>query len=191
MARKQPTNADAFLADLDAKGITYTVTTAKPPASLDWPDLAGPSRQKGKRASIKPDLELAKRIAARRPEGSDVFVVMRVKTQGSNAREHWAAKAKRVADEQTELELLLNAHTLKRDTLSLGCTVTMCRIGRKLDDDNLYGHLKGIRDGIARWVLGGRMGERDSDERIEWKYEQVQIGKAFGVTVAIRAMGAA
>ena len=186
MARKPPTNTDAFLADLDAKGITYTVTTAKAPASLDWSDLAGPSRQKGKRVNVVPDLRLAERIKERPNVDGNVFVVISAKTACMNSREHFMDRYRRTHEEHTELAIVLAEHKEKKDELAKGCSVRMCRIGQKVDDDNLRGYLKGVRDFVAHWLIGGRMGELDSDPRIEWHYEQAFCGRGVhGVTVSI------
>jgi hypothetical protein len=180
MARKQPT-ADAFLADLDAKGIAYTVTGARKEAT----DYHEPQRR-GRPAKLVPDASLAERISKRPPTGCEICVTVKAKTRGPNSREHYHARAKRVADEQLELSLLLNAHAMKREHLVGGCVVTMCRVGHRVDDDNLRGYLKGLRDMTAQFLLGGRMGEMDSDPRIEWRYDQRYLGpRAAGVIVSI------
>ena len=120
---------------------------------------------------------------------SSITVVMQCRTKCMNAREHWRDRAKRVREEHAELQILLAAHELKRERLATGCTVKMARIGRKVDDDNLRGYLKAVRDYVAFWILGGHMGERDSDPAIEWIYDQRQLGKAFGVVVTIEPKG--
>jgi hypothetical protein len=117
---------------------------------------------------------------------SSITVVMQAKTQCKNAREHYAVKAKRVAAEHAELQILLSAHTLKRERLAKGCRVKMTRIGKRVDDDNLQGYLANVRDYVAFWLLGGRMGQMDSDPRIEWVPDQKYLGpKSFGVVVSM------
>ena len=47
-------------------------------------------------------------------------------------------------------------------------TITLTRIGpRTLDDDNLAGGFKHVRDGVADWL-----GIDDGDKRLTWRYEQ-------------------
>jgi hypothetical protein len=53
-------------------------------------------------------------------------------------------------------------------SVELPVVVTLTRIGRELDDDNLRGSLKGIRDQVAD-QLGVRS---DRDPRITWRYAQ-------------------
>lgn len=64
--------------------------------------------------------------------------------------------------------------------LPMPLLVTITRIGpRRLDDDNLAGACKYVRDAIATEV-----GVDDGDERWTWRCEQ-RIGKAYGVDVEI------
>lgn len=121
--------------------------------------------------------------------GAAVFVVVPVKTRSPNQKEHWAATMRRVDAEHTATELALAAHNDKRASLAKGCTVTLRRLSvGELDGDNLAIAFKAIRDSVAAWLLGGTYGERDSDPRIEWVYEQARTysTKVYGVTIAIR-----
>ncbi len=54
--------------------------------------------------------------------------------------------------------LLARYHELKPP-----CIITMNRLGRRLDDDNLAGACKPLRDGIA-----DAFGLNDRDSRIKW-----------------------
>lgn len=56
---------------------------------------------------------------------------------------------------------------------SLPCVVLMTRVGPSngLDDDNLHGALKGVRDQIAAWL-----GIDDRDKRVKWICEQRRGG---------------
>ncbi|KAF1005456.1 MAG: hypothetical protein GAK28_03208 [Luteibacter sp.] len=65
---------------------------------------------------------------------------------GQNAREHYLARARRTKRERQAAHwLLLDA---KRPALPV--TVRLVRVApRALDDDNLSGVFKGIRDGVA------------------------------------------
>ena len=58
--------------------------------------------------------------------------------------------------------------------VQLPCTVTLRRCGKRdLDDDNLTGALKYVRDAIAEYLIPGLApGRADNDRRIAWKYDQ-------------------
>jgi len=66
--------------------------------------------------------------------------------------------------------------------IELPCTVKMSRLSSsKLDDDNLQGACKAIRDGIA-----DKIGFPDNDPRIVWLYGQEKCKRGdFGVRVLI------
>jgi hypothetical protein len=82
----------------------------------------------------------------------------------TNQREHWAKRHRRRADQRGATRLLL--HRCSRPALPVRITLT--RVApRKLDDDNLRGALKAVRDGVADWLELD-----DADERIEWCYAQ-------------------
>ena len=81
----------------------------------------------------------------------------------ANMREHYMAKARRVKAHRKAGWAIV-----KSSKATLPCTVTLTRIGvRKLDDDNLAGAFKGLRDGIA-----DGFGIADNDHRIIFKYDQ-------------------
>lgn len=101
----------------------------------------------------------------------------------SNLREHWAAKARRVKAQRVHAWSVLNAAKVasvvgrhgygdwERDGHHLAITLT--RVApRKLDDDNLRGAFKAVRDEVAAYF-----GVDDADPRLEWRYEQAK-GKA-------------
>jgi hypothetical protein len=181
MARKQPTSPDEFLKSLDAKGITYTVTGARKEST----DYHEPQR-KGRPAKLVPDARWTVSDDMLNGIESSLTVCVRIRTQCSNAREHHFVRHRRVQSEYEALEAELRAHDMKREKLATGCRVKMTRIGGKVDDDNLRGYLKHCRDYIAKWLLDGRMGERDSSPLIEWEYDQRRIGTTYGVVVSIQ-----
>jgi len=93
----------------------------------------------------------------------------------TNARLHWAVKAKRAKAER-KAAVLVGRHKVP-------CTVTMTRIApRVLDDDNLRGALKSTRDSIA-----DRLGVDDRDPRVTWEYAQERgaVGE-YAVRVAVK-----
>lgn len=88
-----------------------------------------------------------------------------------NLREHWAEKHRRIK-EQRRLAIVVPKQPLP-------CIVTLTRIGpKRLDDDNLSGAFKGVRDGIA-----DRLGVDDADPLIEWRYAQEK--GAYGIRITI------
>lgn len=91
----------------------------------------------------------------------------------SNSRDHWRKKAKRVKGHRLVAKSKTPEHRLP-------CVVTLTRIApRALDDDNLRGALKAVRDGVA-----DKLGTDDRDPRIEWRYAQAR-GKAREYAVRI------
>lgn len=95
-----------------------------------------------------------------------------------NKREHWAVRADRARMQRRAA--LLTVRTLAQ-SVGLTAVVTMTRVApsRGLDDDNLRGALKSIRDGIA-----DAFQVDDRDPRIRWRYEQ-RRGKDYAVEVEI------
>lgn len=69
---------------------------------------------------------------------------------GLNVREHWRARSRRVKAERDATAWLLRPVTKP----ALPCVVMLTRIAPSggLDDDNLPGALKGVRDQIAAWI---------------------------------------
>ena len=123
----------------------------------------------------------------------------------ANARSHWAAKARRVASQRGPVALRLrgplapfrdamavSGHAgAKRpargnlapvigmsETRQVAVTLTRVAPSNGLDDDNLRGALKAVRDGVA-----DALGVDDRDPRVEWKYAQKR-GK-YGVVVKV------
>lgn len=86
--------------------------------------------------------------------------------RGMNAREHWRARAARVkAERGTVFWHLLQA--LKPD---VPCSVLLTRVAPSngLDDDNLAGSLKSVRDEVAQWL-----GVDDKDRQtVRYRYAQ-------------------
>lgn len=101
----------------------------------------------------------------------------------ANSREHWRVIAKRKAEQRS---------TAKYATLGLfgrglmvklrtPYKITITRIGkRRMDDDNLAGTAKYLRDGIA-----DALGIDDGDETAAtWHYSQ-EIGNDYGARIQI------
>lgn len=99
----------------------------------------------------------------------------------SNSSEHWSKKHKRHKAQRHRISVAFMEH---RKPIQLPCTITMTRLApRKLDDDNLRGALKWIRDAIADQIIPGKAcGRADDDERITWQYGQ-ESAKEQGVKI--------
>lgn len=100
---------------------------------------------------------------------------------GMNAREHHMARSRRVKSERLQTAYVLLSHRRP----SLPCTVLLTRIAPSngLDDDNLAGALKGVRDQIAEW-LGVDDRHRD---RVAYRYAQER--GPWGVRISFQPAG--
>lgn len=86
--------------------------------------------------------------------------------RGGNNREHWRARAARVKVEREAVALFLNG----RPKPPIPCVVILKRMAPSngLDDDNLAGALKSVRDEVAKWI-----GVDDKDRtRVRYVYQQ-------------------
>ena len=110
------------------------------------------------------------------------MIELPIKTVGGlNAREHYRARAKRVKTERTEAAFAVRVSRHK----PLPCKVLLTRISPgTLDDDNLQGALKAIRDGVA-----DALGIDDRDPRVSWRYAQAKAGKGvYAVRIEVEAV---
>ena len=90
-----------------------------------------------------------------------------------NARDaHWRVRHRRVKSERASIGWYLNGAARP----GLPCEVLLTRIAPSagLDDDNLAGALKGIRDEVASW-LG--VDDRHRDQ-VSYRYAQRRGGRA-------------
>lgn len=97
-----------------------------------------------------------------------------------NMRGHWAKRAARAKAQRRRAHALCAAPAA---AVGLPVAVTLTRIAPSagLDDDNLRGALKAVRDGVA-----DAFGLDDRDGRIRWGYEQ-QRGREYGVRITMEA----
>jgi hypothetical protein len=87
-----------------------------------------------------------------------------------NTREHWAVRAKRAKTQRFTTEVLLRSKLGRYLWTGRKVVVTMTRLGRRnLDDDNLAGAMKHVRDGVADW-----MGVDDGSPLITWRCRQAR-----------------
>ncbi len=101
----------------------------------------------------------------------------------SNLREHWRAR-----HERTKTQRRATAYRTPPELKKLGplLVVTMTRVSpRSLDDDNLRGALKGVRDQVAC-----ALGVDDRSRLVRWEYGQERGEASVRVEVtALRAFG--
>lgn len=95
----------------------------------------------------------------------------------ANGRDHWRVKSKRVRGQRLAVAHYLPA--LKPDW-RYPVRVTLHRLGiRELDNDNLAGAFKAVKDAVAEWL-----GMDDADKRVEWSWSQT-TGREYGIVVTI------
>lgn len=106
-----------------------------------------------------------------------------------NKREHWGARAARVRRERratglAALAVGFNKTVGKRLVEQGPLVVCLQRVARRsMDDDNLRGALKAVRDALAQ-ILG----IDDADPRVSWAYSQRQGNKQeYAVEVTVEA----
>jgi hypothetical protein len=104
----------------------------------------------------------------------------------ANTRCHWAARKKRFDEQRMVTRCAMrNCGTHPGFVIGRNATVTLTRVGpRRLDDDNLAGGFKAVRDEIAR-ILN----VDDGDPRVTWRYEQERgAPKQYAIRVKIESM---
>jgi hypothetical protein len=95
--------------------------------------------------------------------------------RGLNDRVHHYARAKKVKEARGNARMVVMQ---RARNWTLPCVITLTREGPgTLDDDNLQGALKAIRDGIA-----DALGIDDRNPVVKWEYAQVRM-KQWGVLV--------
>lgn len=106
------------------------------------------------------------RVGIRAVAGDSIVFTVPIHTESmSNARLHWTAKAKKV-QAQRRATAYRTPPTLK--ALGPLLVVTLVRVSpRELDDDNLRGALKGVRDQVAT-----ALGVDDRSCLVRWEYGQ-------------------
>jgi len=104
----------------------------------------------------------------------------------ANLREHWATRAKRVKKQRLVTQLATkNARGMLQAQASVvrgeSLIVTLTRIGRKLDSDNLASAFKAVRDQVAE-----ELGVDDGSDAIGWHY--VQAKGPAGIKIEVSAV---
>jgi hypothetical protein len=115
-----------------------------------------------------------------------ISVFLPVKTVSTlNAREHWATRARRAKKQRgiARVMVMLATRGQIRKGAALVCVLTRMGV-RKLDDDNLAGALKSVRDGVA-----DALGIDDGSELVRWEYRQEKGVGMIGVQLDIAGGG--
>ena len=100
----------------------------------------------------------------------------------ANRRDHWAAVGRRERGYVSQLDAATRRVTVADWVFPV--TVTFHRVGvRLLDDDNLSGAYKKLRDAVAKWL-----GVDDGDTaRVRWAYTQVAARRGhLGTLITIK-----
>ena len=100
----------------------------------------------------------------------------------SNNTDHWSKKRKRRIMQDSIIRIEWKKMDVK---IKLPCIVALTRISpRLLDDDNLRGALKSIRDTIADLLIPGlKKGQADFNPSIEWIYDQKKGKKSLKIEI--------
>lgn len=105
----------------------------------------------------------------------------------ANTRCHWAEKAKRVKEQRSTAFWATQARKMELGNYEGKIlTITLTRKSkRKLDDDNLTGAFKAIRDGVADALWPNMPNSiRDSHDKCIWIYTQ-ETGNICGISISI------
>lgn len=95
----------------------------------------------------------------------------------ANKRDHWAQAHQRHKTQRNKTIWELYAKGVPK---KLPVKITLMKVGgRKMDDDNLIGAFKYIRDAAAEYFIPGKLpGRADDSSQISWEYSWVPQGKA-------------
>ncbi len=100
-----------------------------------------------------------------------------------NERCHWAVRANRFKAQEHAVGLAFSCANIPTGPAFARCEVTLTRLGgRRLDDDNLAGAFKAVRDRLAKWL-----GVDDADPRVAWHYSQRSGVKGIEIRVEARS----
>lgn len=104
------------------------------------------------------------------------MITVPIKTvPGLNAREPWQARSGRVKRERKATEKAL--HSVPKPPIP--CSVLLTRVAPSagVDDDNLSGSLKGVRDEVAKWI------GVDDRQHTRVRYRYAQLKGPWGVRI--------
>lgn len=102
----------------------------------------------------------------------------------TNQREHWRARHRRVSLERTAVWAYWLAQAPDLPETWVRACVRLTRLSPgELDDDNLRGALKAVRDQVA-----DELKVDDKDPRVEWFYAQ-RRSPEYAVEIAVTLIG--
>ncbi len=98
----------------------------------------------------------------------------------ANAREHWRVRAKRTKEQKALVTMVLQSLVAAPPRPPVDIVITRTSPGT-LDDDNLQGSGKHVRDAVAKWI-----GIDDGSESFRCRVEQTSAGRGvYSVTIRI------
>lgn len=100
--------------------------------------------------------------------------------RGQNGREHHYERARRVKGERQAVAWAFACARIRPPALPVRVTLSRCAPSNGLDDDNLSGSLKGVRDEVAKWL-----GVDDADPRVKFAYDQRRAPWAVEINIAV------
>lgn len=115
-----------------------------------------------------------------RPGWAIEFTVPCVVKSEANLREHWAVKHRRFKIQAHAVDVVIGLFGWAIHVAE-PLAITFTRLGgKKLDDDNLSGSFKAVRDALCR-----RLGRDDGDEGLTFHYRQDSGNGPKGVRIRI------
>lgn len=113
-----------------------------------------------------------------------VTVPMRTDRGQNGSHGHWASRNKRAKQEIETVQWHLTTH-FRRMCPQPPCSVTLTRVAPSsgLDDDNLRGSLKHVRDAVARWL------RVDDGDRALVRFVYRKRRGPWGVDIEFEPMG--
>ncbi len=127
-------------------------------------------------------LEVAALMTTERQPTLEVALPLTVVSR-INRGGHWSATAKAAKKHRQAAAMKLRAELRRRRFTFARAVVQLVRVRpvglRGLDDDNLRGGFKAVRDGVA-----DALGIDDGDARVRWLYAEVE-GERYGVVIRV------
>jgi hypothetical protein len=101
---------------------------------------------------------------------------------GPNDRGHFMARARKVKEQRNTVSLFVRAAVHSPPENIVATLTLICP--NEVDDDNVKGRLKAVRDGVA-----DALGINDRSKRYTWKYAQERCARGrFGVRIRLERL---
>jgi hypothetical protein len=143
--------------EMEARVLELAGIVPEPPAKQPLP---APARKR-KRREVALDAAPAWAVT--------LYPACRVVTE-ANTHEHWRTKARRFEAQRQAMEAVWQESPLTGPPIWKhvpGLVVTLTHVGPTMDDDNLAGAFKAVRDAVAECI-----GRDDGDPWFRWEYAQ-------------------